>query len=138
MSERITSPRINKSAADKDVKQLLAYFEDQVVVHTGPPLEDFPNNIKRWIWSSFTEDYTQANLLCELTNGLSVLYTARGCFCCYRGFGDKADVTTTSASTTAALVLSISDRTYADYIEGTVAADADGCPLNPEELYGKN
>lgn len=114
------------------IKRVLSNFNDQYPHHTGPPLGDFPNNIKRWIWSTF--DGERANLLCELTNGLSVFYTARGCFCCYRGFGDKADVTTISASSTAALILAIPGPTYADYIDGTVAAEATGSPLNPEEV----
>ena len=135
MNTRITSHRTNKVDHVKDIKLILTCFNDQQPQHTGPPLGDFPNNIKRWIWSSLEEDDTQARLLCELTNGVSVLYTARGCFCCYKGFDSRADVTTTSASSTAAIVLSMTDKIYTDYINGTVAADAEGHPLNPEDLH---
>jgi len=101
----------------------------------GLELGDFPNNIRRWIWTHPGEDNGEPwLLLCELTNGSFALYTARVCTCCYRGFTEKARVAIVVTATLADMIPTMSDEIYKAYFEETVPADVKGNPLNPEDV----
>ena len=127
---RNTSLRLNTTEHNKEAfVPILKNADRQLPLVTGLPLGDFPANIKRWIWSHYGDIGGIAHaeawyLLCELNNGNFAYYVATGCYCCYKGIAERADVSINVTSDLASLITNVMDQPiYETYIRETVEAD---------------